>query len=484
MQLPDETLEYHYTSLLNQRAEEWTPAAELRAQHYLTANQLRDLMPRLTQVRSQVAAERDLVHVPPELQPIEAGFIDLPQKTLDEYRRKDETSILGRTLLLATRLREEVDRVVILGSEAQTLAVRALIHALRSAYHNELPPQARLGMPRVYFEGQDFDNDSIQDLIQLIQTRCVDPEIREERWAMIVISRAGELLETSAAYRVLRQEMGQYYGLRSERLRQLVIPITAAASKLRALAKAQGIAENDILTIPDQVGDRFSAFTPAGLLPAAVLGLDVKALLMGAAAMTRKFVEEPAERNPVLQFAAVNYLMSSERAKSHRILAVWSRKLEALGHWYEQLVAESLSKQGKGSNPQCLVMPRDLHTHGQHLQEGARDKLINNLIVKSPGQAPTQVGMADSNQDELNTLARKTYPDLINTSLQCMKQTYGETARPTADLILPSLSEFTMGLVMQLLMLATVVEARLAGVNPYSHSGGEIYRRNFRAGLK
>ena len=128
-------------------------------------------------------------------------------------------------------------------------------------------------------------------------------------------------------------------------------------------------------------------FTPAGLLPAAVMGLDVRALLLGAAAMTQRFLEEPFERNPVLQFAAVNYLMTEECDKPLRVLSVWSKKLEALGLWYDQLLAESLGKQGRGPTPLTTVQTRDLHARGQQHQEGPRDRVINNLVVKTPQPA-------------------------------------------------------------------------------------------------
>src|SRR5205823_12888710 len=132
----------------------------------------------------------------------------------------------------------------------------------------------------------------------------------------------------------------------SERLKQLTVPITGATGKLRELCRADGFEDADILTIPDDVGGRYSVFTPVGLLPAAILNLDVRALLMGAAAMTRRFLEEPFDRNPVLQLAAVNHLMTEEVDKPIRVLSIWSKKLEALGRWYELLAAPALAKQG------------------------------------------------------------------------------------------------------------------------------------------
>jgi glucose-6-phosphate isomerase len=481
MQLPDESLAYQYQSLLVPPVEDWTPAAELRTRHFLDPAALRSLTPRILQVRSQVAAERELRQVPPEMQPLDAGFIDLPQALLDNYRRKGETSDLGRILAMAARLRTQVDRVVILGIGGSYLGARALFEALRSAYHNELQPETRLGTPRIYFEGHNFDNDALQELIDLLQTTCVDPELREERWGAIVISKSGATLETAAAYRVFRREAAEYYGKSAERWRPLILPVTGATGKLRELCKADGYADEDIFTIPDNVGGRYSVLTAVGLLPAAVMGLDVRALLLGAAAMSRRFLDEPFERNSVLQYAAVNYLMTQELGKTTRVLAVWSKKLEALGGWYDQLLAESLGKQGRGATPLTTGQTRDLHSRGQQHQEGARDKVINNLVVKTARTAPIAIGMADRNEDELNALSRKTYPDLLDAALRGTNQAYADAARPAADLVVPALSEYTLGQLMQMLMLATVVEGRLMGVNPYGQPGVEAYKKNMRA---
>lgn len=484
MQLPDEFITYQYQSLMVPAVEEWNAAAELRAKHFLQPARLRALLPQLTQVRSQVAAERELQQVPPELQPLDAGFIDLPQKTLDQHRRKGDASDLGRVMALAARLKAQADRVVVLGIGGSSLGARALFEALCHRYHNELLPQSRTGVPRIYFEGDNFDNDALQDLLELLQNTCVDPEMREERWGVVVVSKSGSTLETAAAYRAFRREAAEFYGARSERIRQLIVPITGATGKLRDLCKADGYTDEDILTIPDNIGGRYSVFTPVGLLPAAIMGLDVRALLLGAAAMTRRFLEEPFERNPVLQYAAVNYLMCQDADKPIRVLACWSKKLEVLGMWYDQLLAESLGKQGRGPTPLTIVQTRDLHSRGQQHQEGTRDKIINNLVVKTPRLPPITIGMAERNEDDLNALSRKGLPDLMDAALRGTTQAYLDVARPCADLVLPTLSEHVMGQLMQMLMLATVVEGRLMGVNPYGQPGVEAYKRNMRAILK
>ncbi len=476
MQLPDEALVYQYTNLLVPAAEPWGAAAERRLRHFLPLARLKALVPQLLQVRSQVAVERDLKQVPADQQPLDAGFIDLAQQTLDQHRRKGEGSPLGRVLETAARLREEVDQVVVLGVGGSSLGARALFEALCSACHNELPPAARHHRPRMYFAGDAFDNDVLQDLFDMLQTVCVDPEIREERWGAIVVSKSGSTLEPAVAYRALRREAAEFYGSRSPRLRELIVPVTGSAGRLRELCRADDYSHEQILTIPDNIGGRYSVFTPAGLLPAAVLGLDVRALLLGAQVMTQRFLEEPFERNPVLQFAAVNYLMAEEINKSIRVLAVWSKKLRALAHWYEHLLSASLGKRGRGSVPVTVMPSGDLHGRGQLLHEGSSEQMVNNVIVRAPRSAPIAVGMADRNQDGLNALSRKTYPDLNESAWQASNRALFAAGRPSADLIVPALSEHTMGQLLQMLMLATVVEGRLMGINPYGQPAVDAYK--------
>jgi glucose-6-phosphate isomerase len=214
------------------------------------------------------------------------------------------------------------------------------------------------------------------------------------------------------------------------------------------------------------------------------MGLDVRAMLLGAATMTRRFLEEPFDRNPVLQYAAVNHVMTEERGKPVRVLAAWSKKLEAVGWWYDQLLSESLGKAGRGATPVTAVYTRDLHSRGQQHQEGARDRVVNNLVVRNPKHPPVTVGMADRNEDDLNQFSRKTYPDLLEAAYKGTVEAYLDAARPTADIVLPAITEHTIGQLMQMLMLATVVEGRLMGVNPYGQPGVEAYKANMTRILK
>jgi glucose-6-phosphate isomerase len=170
--------------------------------------------------------------------------------------------------------------------------------------------------------------------------------------------------------------------------------------------------------------------------------------------------------------------------KSTRVLAVWSRKLEAVGWWYDQLLSESLGKQGRGATPLTVVYTRDLHSRGQQHQEGTRDKIINNLVVKTAKHPPIMVGMSDRNEDDLNQFSRRSFPDLQDAAFKGTMQAYAEAARPTADIVMPVVNEHTIGQLMQMLMLATVVEGRLMKINPYGQPGVEAYKNNMMRILK
>lgn len=486
MQLPDESIEYSFQRLITPIAEDWSPLAELQSQHLLSSDRLDAMRTVMNSVRGQVAAERELANPPAKLQPLLPGFIDLPLKLLDQFRRKGDESTLGRVSRLAARMRENCDRVVMLGVGGNCLGAKGLFQALNHSYHNELPDKLRMGKPRLYFEGDNLDNDSLAELLELLENTCEVPDDRAERWGIIVVSRSGNALETAAAYRAVRSELAKYYAAKSDQhwLQQLVVGVTGANTKLRDLMRAEGYSDDEILITPDDVAGRYGVFSPAGLLPAAVAGLDVRALLLGAAAMTKRFLEEPFDRNPVLQFAAVNYLMTEELGKRTRIFAVWTRKLEGIGHWYDHVVGESLGKAGRGPTPLTVVATRDLHSRGQSLQEGSRDKLINNLYIRTVKQPPVMIGMADRNEDELNAFSRKGYPDLMEAAFNGTNRAYQEVARPSADIILPVLTEHTLGQLMQMLMLATVVEGRLANTNPYGQPGAEHFQRHTLAELR
>jgi len=147
-------------------------------------------------------------------------------------------------------------------------------------------------------------------------------------------------------------------------------------------------------------------------------------------------------------------------------------------------LAESLGKHERGALPLTIVNTRDLHSRGQQHQEGKRDKLVTNLIVERCNSDAIAIGQSEMNQDKLNELANKSLPDVMSAAIAGTNQAYRDDHRPTADIRIPRLDEYTLGQLFQMMMLATVVEGRLIGINPYGQPGVEAYKKNMNAILR
>ena len=441
--------------------------------------ELAELGPRLAAARDEVLADARLFSsgapVPPQKQPLDAGFHELPERLLTELREKGAASEVARVKAAADRLAGLVDTVVVLGIGGSYMGARTLLEACCHQHYNEVEPTMRRGRPRIYFEGNNVDNDALLDLVRLLESRG-------DRWGIVVISKSGGTLETAAAFRILLRELRGTLGKQANQIGELVVPVTGTSGKLFDLAGALGCRE--MFPVPEGVGGRFSVLSAVGLLPAALLGLDVERLLRGAAAMNDHFREAPPAENTVLQYVGVCHLLEESRGCDVRILSTWGKRLEAFGLWNDQLLAESLGKQQRGALPLTVVNTRDLHSRGQQHQEGKRDKLITNVIVERPRSEPVAIGRSDLDQDGLNELADKTLPEIMAAAIAGTNKAYRDAQRPTADLRVPGLDEYTLGQLFQMLMLATVTEGRLIGINPYGQPGVEAYKRNMNAILR
>ena len=426
--------------------------------------------------------EGDAGEIPPEKIPLDAGFLELPEKILDEYETARDGSELDRILAAAARLRDEVDRVVVLGIGGSYMGAKALFDACCHPYHNELTRAERGGVPRIYFEGNNVDNDATQGLLDLLD-RGRSSGV-EDQWAIVVISKSGGTLETAVAFRHFHAALREHCGGDAKKLAARIVPVTGKddSSKLFQLAGAIGCP--DVFEVPDGVGGRFSILSAVGLLPAAIMGLDVVKLLEGAAAMNEYFRTASPAENLVMRYAAVCMLLENGYNMHTRILSTWGKSLEAVGLWYDQLLAESLGKHELGALPLTVVNTRDLHSRGQQHQEGARDKLITNLIIDNYRRDPLSVGHSEVNQDKLNELAEKTLPDIMDAAIQGTNQAYTEVRRPVANLHLPAADEASLGQFFQMMMFATVLEGRYLKINPYGQPGVEDYKRNMNAILR
>jgi glucose-6-phosphate isomerase len=439
------------------------------------------LQPSLEAARKEVFADVQLLKsggkIPADKDPLDAGFIQWPARLL----AGEENGLLKKIEESAKRLRESVDRLVVLGIGGSYMGLRALFEALCHPYHNQLTRDERGGVPALHFEGENLDNDAAAGLLELLSKRCRDPKELTQRWGISVISKSGGTLETAAAFRIFREALETYYGKDSEESRKLVVPITGETGKLRNIAVAAKYP--DVFPIPDGIGGRFSVFTAVGLYPAAVLGMDIRAVLQGAADVTAQFESAKLGDNPVMDYTAVCHLLERDKGLDVRVLSTWGKRLEACGLWYDQLLAESLGKHECGALPLTVVNTRDLHSRGQQHQEGKRDKLITNVIVDRASSPPVTIPKVadDRDQDQLNRLAGKPMPELLAAAIAGTNKAYADDHRPTADIHLPQLDAYAVGQLLQMLMLATALEGRLIGINPYGQPGVEAYKKNMGA---
>lgn len=461
-------------------------SGSLNSDYGITQEQLDQIAPQLDQLRSEMVEtdhqQYDSGQVPAEKQPLDARFFWLPEEQLAAYESDREKSELGRIFQVANGMHDDIDAVVVLGIGGSYMGARAMMEACCDPYHNELSRGGRGSKPRVYFEGNNVDNDASGALLSRLAAGGYGDTAAEKRWAIVVISKSGGTMETAVAFRQFLAALeGSLGSDAASWLSRLVIPVTGESGKLHDLATAIGC--NEIFSVPDGVGGRFSVLSPVGLMPAAFLGLDCIQLLEGAVAMNEHFKTAPVADNVVLQYVAVNHLLHQHRDKSIRVMSVWSKALESVGLWYDQLLAESNGKEGLGVTPLTTVNTRDLHSRHQQHQQGKNDKVFNNIIVENYRSDHLAVGNSDRNQDTLNDIAEKTLPEIMNAAIKGTNDALHEDGRPTTDLILPTINTHVLGQLFQMLMIATVIEGRLLGVNPYGQPGVEQYKRNMNVNL-
>lgn len=463
------------TSLITYNSE---PASE-----YLATGRLNELKASLEAAREETLADVELWQsgdsVPAEKDPLDAAFIQWPEELLLNLKEDPTNSLVARIERCAERIRNTVDSVVVLGIGGSYMGMRAMLEALKSPYHNELSRSERNNCPRIYFEGWNVDTDNQSALLNLLKQRAEDasdPTAPDGKTAVVVISKSGGTLETALAFRNFRDLLEQKF---ADEVKQLIVPVTGDEGKLRDLSNAAGF--EDVFSIPDGIGGRFSVLTSVGLLPAAIAGIDIRQLLQGAADMTDHFRTAEYGQNAVLDYTAVGHSFEVDQGMTIRLLSTWGSRLEAVGLWYDQLLSESLGKNEIGATPLTVVNTRDLHSRGQQHQEGRRDKLITNLWPGEPITAPLTLPERDDDFDNLNRFAGFSLPKILQAACDGTNKAYADDKRPTTTLHMPTLNEHTVGQIFQLLMLATVVEGRLVKTNPYGQPGVEGYKQNMNA---
>ncbi len=409
---------------------------------------------------------------------LDPNFIELPRELLSEHSARGPESTLARIESCAARMSSLADAVVVVGIGGSYLGARSVFDSLCHPFHNELAPEKRNGRPRIYFAGNNVDNDSTQALLDTLRSRS-EPG---KRFGIVVVSKSGGTIEPLIAFRIFLRELQESLASGRDMVGKLVAAVTGPGSELARVAGALGC--EDVFDVPDHVGGRFSVLSAVGLLPAALMGVDIFGLLRGAEFATERFKLAPAGQNTALDYAGICHIAEQQCGATIRVLATWYAPLESFGFWYDQLLSESLGKSGTGATPITVVNTRDLHSRGQQHQDGRRDKLITNLVVDRVRWEPLPVGRSEHDLSNLNDFAKKTLPRIMDAAHVGTNQAYREDKRLTIDLRVPRMDAASLGQLYQTFMLATVVEGRLIGINPYGQPGVEAYKRNMRAALR
>ncbi len=371
------------------------------------------------------------------------GWRDLPARAGD----------LAPLLASAARARRDSEFYVVVGIGGSYLGARAVIEALG----------ARLDGPQVLFAGTDLCSRSLAALL----ARLRDHEVR-----VCAISKSGGTLEPALAFRFLRELLRERYG--REEAGRRVVAVTGADGTLRRLAAEEGY---ETFAVPEDVGGRFSVLTPVGLLPLAVAGVDVEALLDGAARMRQACLRDELRDSPAHLYAAVRHALG-RRGYRAEFLSTFHCALTGLQEWWRQLFGESEGKDGRGLQPATALFTTDLHSMGQYLQEGPRDLIETFLHVRRPG--PDLAVPADpptGSLDGLDYLAGRSLDEINRRAYEGTRQAHRDGGVPCLDLVLERLDERSLGALIYLFEEAVAVSGLLLGVNPFDQPGVERYKR-------
>ena len=385
------------------------------------------------------------------------GWVNLASETTQE--------LVADINATAQRLRKECEYVVCIGIGGSYLGAKAVIEALSNAFDAYT---ATPGCPKVLFAGQNIGEDYMHEL----QTFLAD-----KRFGIIVISKSGTTTEPAISFRLLKEQLERQAG--KDAAKNLIVAITdEKRGALRQLANEEGYTT---YVIADNVGGRFSVLSPVGLLPIAVAGHDINALLQGAVEM-EKTTKNPDEENIAETYAKVRNALYAE-GKKIEILVNYNPKLHFLAEWWKQLYGESEGKENKGIFPASVDLTTDLHSMGQWIQEGERTIFETVLSVEEPNHEcviPSDV----ANLDGLNYIAGKRI-DYVNKMAEIgTRIAHVEGGVPNIRITIPRLDEHSLGQLIYFFEKGCGISGYILGVNPFDQPGVEAYKKNMFALLE
>ncbi len=387
------------------------------------------------------------------------GWVNLPSSITDADLNDMEAT--------ASRLRaKKIDLLVVIGIGGSYLGAKAVVDALSDSFA-ALKPQTN---PLVVFAGQNIGEDYLYELRELLKGK---------EYALVVISKSGTTTEPAIAFRLLKQDLEEKYG-KAEARERIVAITDAKKGALRTLATSEGY---KTYVIPDDVGGRYSVLTPVGLVPIAVAGFDIRALVKGAADMEKlSGPDVPFENNLPAQYAAVRNELYRQ-GNLVEILVNYNPKLHYFSEWWKQLYGESEGKEGKGIFPASVDFTSDLHSMGQYIQEGERRLFETVISVKAPDREVTIPTDAD-NLDGLNFLAGKRVDEVNKMAELGTALAHVDGGVPNLLIEIPKLNEYFLGQLIYFFELACGISGYTLGVNPFDQPGVEAYKKNMFALLE
>ena len=385
------------------------------------------------------------------------GWVTLPSSIT-----KEQLDDIQNT---ANLLREKCEVVIVAGIGGSYLGARAVNDALASAFDAYQAKDRK--NPYVVYAGNNIGEDYLAELMEFID---------DKQFGIINISKSGTTTETALAFRLLKTVLEQKVG--KEEARNRIVAITdQAKGALRSLATKEGY---KTFVIPDNVGGRFSVLTPVGLLPIAVAGGDIYALVKGAQDMEKATAAKIAyAQNPACQYAAIrNALYQS--GKKIEILVNFNPKLHYFSEWWKQLYGESEGKNNKGIFPAAVDFTTDLHSMGQWIQEGERT-IFETVISIEKANKQVLVPMDEENLDGLNFLAGKRVDEVNKMAELGTQLAHIDGGVPNIHISFEKIDEYNIGQFIYFFERACGISGYVLGVNPFNQPGVEAYKKNMFA---
>jgi glucose-6-phosphate isomerase len=379
------------------------------------------------------------------------GWLDLPTQT--------PKKLVDAVTATAQELRQKAEVLICIGIGGSYLGARAAIEFLSPSFED-------LRTPRVIFAGHAINSDYLADLLALVK----DKEV-----AINVISKSGTTTEPGVTFRVLREWMEKRYG-RTGAASRIAATTDPKQGALRALAVQEGYATFDI---PPDVGGRFSALTPVGLLPIATAGIDIGKILYGAAQAMNFCKGVTPDVNMAGRYAVIRNILF-KRGLTTEVMASFQPQLHFVSEWWKQLAGESEGKNNTGIFPAALDYTTDLHSLGQWMQEGVRSVFETFLLLRETAHTVAVPRLSDD-RDELNYLAGKTFEEINLRAYQGTLFAHLDGGVPVTSLVLDSRSEETLGQLLYFFEKAIALSGYLLRVNPFDQPGVEAYKKNMFA---